>query len=86
MGFSAHCFFAGAFGTEGYEMYVERKFEEQLFEYTDIQAWLDEGDYSFGDEMEQIEMTTRWLREFYEQIPSERTRKQYMKKYMWEME
>lgn len=67
-------------------MYVERKFEEQLFEYTDIQTWLDEGDYSFGDEMEQIEMTTRWLREFYEQIPSERTRKQYMKKYMWEME
>lgn len=73
-------------GLTEYELYVEMNFEEQLFAYAERQEWLDEGDYSLGEwcEIERIEVTDKWIREFCEQIPHERTRRQYMKKYVWD--
>ena len=71
-----------------YELYVEMNFEEQLFASAARQEWLDEGDYSLGEwcKIEQIEVANKWVRDFCEQIPHGRTRKQYMKKYVWDME
>ena len=71
-----------------YELYVEMNFEEQLFASVARQEWLDEGDYSLGEwcKIEQIEVANKWVRDFCEQIPPGRTRKQYMKKYVWDME
>lgn len=74
-------------GLEEYESYVEIKFKEQLLAYADIQEWMDEQDYSMGEwcEVEHTEMADKWIREFCEQIPHERTRKYYMEKYVWDM-
>lgn len=81
-------FLLGHLGLNEYETYVGRRFDQQLFEYSSIQDWLSEGDYSFevGSEIERIEVVNEWIRNFCEHIPHERTRKQYMKKYVWDME
>lgn len=71
-------------GLSKYESYVNLRFQKQLCTYIDMQAWLDDGDYSDGDwkDEETLEKAEQWIRKFCEQIPAERTRKEYIKKYI----